>query len=73
MTLTFNLRIFFTKNPNPKKKIFFIGGGGGGRWKGGGGYGGGKGGGVDGWTDAQAQTNLPLQLVQQDNNCAKLF
>ena len=34
-----------------KKKIFFFGGGGGG------------GGGVDGQTDEQAQTNLPLQLL----------
>ena len=45
MTLTFNLRIFFTKNPNPKKKIFFIGGGGGGgKVEGGGGVWGWKGG-----------------------------
>ena len=43
---------FFTMNPNlnnsKKKKNFFLGGGGGG--------------GVDGRTDEQAQTNLPLQL-----------
>ena len=31
---------------------------------GGGGVGGGRGGQVNGWTDAQAQTNLPLQLLQ---------
>ena len=43
--------IFFTKNP-----IFFLRGGGG--WDEGGG-----GGGVDGWTEEQAQTNLPLQLL----------
>ena len=43
--------IFFTKNPNLKKKIFFLGGGG-------------VGGGEDGWTDEQAQTNLPLQLLR---------
>ena len=48
--------IFFTKNPNlqkknkQKKNIFFFGGGGG------------RGGWVDGWTDEQAQTNLPLQI-----------
>ena len=48
---------FFTKNPNlkKKKKIFFFRGGGGG---------GGGGGGVDGMTDEQAQTNLPLQLLR---------
>ena len=42
---------FFTKNPNlkKKKKILELGGGGGG--------------GGDGWTDEQAQTNLPLQLL----------
>ena len=37
------------------KKIFF--------WGGGGVVGGGRGVGVDGWTDEQAQTNLPLQLL----------
>ena len=39
---------FFTKNPNLKKNFF----------------GGGGGGGVDGRTDEQAQTNLPLQLLR---------
>ena len=56
--------IFFTKNPN-LKKLWGWGQGEGGGVRG-------DGGGVDGWTDTQAQTNLPLQL-QQDNNCAKLF
>ena len=46
--------VFFTKNPNLKKNYFFWGGGGGG----------GGGGGVDGRTDEQAQTNLPLQLLR---------
>ena len=41
---------FFTKNPN-LNNFFFFGGGG-------------VGGGVDGWTDEQAQTNLPLQLLR---------
>ena len=45
--------------PNLKIKLFFIGGGGG---VGRGGVGGG--GWVDGWTDKQAKTNLPLQLLQ---------
>ena len=49
-----NLHFFFTKTP--KKIIFFLGGGGG--------VGRGEGGGVDGWTDEQAQTNLPLQLLR---------
>ena len=40
------------------KKIFFSAGGGGG------GGGRGVGGGVDGWTEKQAQTNLPLQLLR---------
>ena len=40
----------FTKDPNLKK---IGGGGGGGGW-----------GGVDGRTDEQAQTNLPLQLLR---------
>ena len=44
--------IVFTRNPNSKKKFFF-GGVGGWGW---------LGGGVDGRTDEQAQTNLPLQL-----------
>ena len=39
---------FFTKNPNLKKKMCVCVGGGGG---------------VDGQTDEQAQTNLPLQLL----------
>ena len=42
-----------------KSIFFFVGGGGGGV--------GGMGwvsGGVDGWTDEQAQSNLPLQLLQ---------
>ena len=49
---------FFTKNPNlkKKKKIFFFGGGGGGRGRGWGG--------IDGRTDEEAQTNLPLQLLR---------
>ena len=42
-----NLRFFFTKNPNLKLKLK--------KWEGGAG--------VDGWTDEQAQTNLPLQLL----------
>ena len=42
---------YFYKDSGFKKKNFFGGGGGGG------------GGGVDGWTDEQAQTNLPLQLL----------
>ena len=42
---------FYTQNLNLKKKnIFFCFLG--------------VGGGVDGWTDEQAQTNLPLQLLQ---------
>ena len=45
---------FFTKNPNLKKKKKILVGGGVS----------GGGGGVDGWTDEQAQTNLPLQLLQ---------
>ena len=48
---------FFTKNPNLKKRF----GGGGRVWRG---AGWGDGGGEDGWTDEQAQTNLPLQLLQ---------
>ena len=64
MTLTFNLRNFFTKNPNLKKNDFFFGGGG--LAGGGGGLGGvtGDGGGVEGLTDEEAQTNLPLQLLR---------
>ena len=57
MTLPFNL----PKNPNLKKMFFFSGGGGGG------GLDGVRGvmrGGEDGWTDEQAQTNLPLQLLR---------
>ena len=42
--------IFFHKRSKSEKKM------GGGGW--------GEGGGVDGWTDEQAQTNLPLQLLQ---------
>ena len=45
--------MFFLKNPNLKKKHFFFVG-----W-----WGGGGGGGEDGWTDEQAQTNMPLQLL----------
>ena len=44
----------FHKESN-SKKIFF-----GGEGEGGGGRAGWGGGGVDGWTDEQAQTNLPL-------------
>ena len=53
---------FFHKESKSKKKIvFFWGGGEGGRPGLGGGWG--VGGRVDGWTDEQAQTNLPLQLL----------
>ena len=56
---------FYHKESKSKKKIFFIlrvgGGGGGGGW----GVVRGAGGGVDGWTDKQAQTNLPLQLLRK--------
>ena len=48
---------FFHKESKAEKKIFFF-------FLGGGGGGGGEGGGVDGWTDRQAQTNLPLQLLK---------
>ena len=49
---------FFTKNPNLKKEKKISGGGEGGE------VGvSGDGGRVDGWTDKQAQTNLPLQLL----------
>ena len=47
---------------------FFLGGGGGG-W--GCGWGGG---GVDGWTDKQVQTNLPLQLLRSwEHNNALMY
>ena len=49
-------KFFSTKIPNLKKFFFFFGGGGGG--------GVGVGGGVDGWTDEQARSNLPLQLLR---------
>ena len=56
---------FFTQNPNLKKKyiffLFFF------FWGGGAGAGMcvcAEGGGVDGWTDEQAQTNLPLQFLR---------
>ena len=51
---------FFHKESKSKKKIFFFFGGGSGVWCG---EGGGMGGGKDGWTDEQAQTNLPLHLL----------
>ena len=59
---------FFTINPNLKiknknKNNYWRDGGGGGGWVGGGGMGGRK----DGWTDEQAQPNLPLQLLQSIN------
>ena len=43
---------FFTKNPNLTPIFFSFWGGGDSR------------GGVDGWTDVQTQTNLPLQLFR---------
>ena len=51
---------FHTESKSKKKKIFFffLGGGVGGWWRGGSVWG------VDGWTDKQAQTNLPLQLLR---------
>ena len=62
--LSFDLQVclltygfFFTKNPNLKKEILFWGWGIGAVWVR-------VGGGVDGWTDEQAQTNLPLQLLR---------
>ena len=53
---------FFHKESKSKKKCVCVGGGGGG--VGGAPGEGGRGGGVDGWTDEQAQTNLPLQLLR---------
>ena len=50
--------IFFTNNLNLKKKSF-VGG-----CSSGGGGGGGRRRGVDGWTEEQAQTDLPLQLLR---------
>ena len=59
---------FFTKNPNLKKMFVFlfffsagwgVEGGVGRGWAGSGG-----GAGVDGWTEEQAQTNLPIQLFR---------
>ena len=48
---------FFFHKESKSKIFFFFGGGGGGRDEG-------ARGGVDGWTDEQAQTNLPLQLLR---------
>ena len=50
---------FFHKESKSKKKVCVCGGGGGGAPGEGG-----RGEGVDGWTDEQAQTNLPLQLLR---------
>ena len=55
---------FFHKESKSKKKLFFFGGGGGLRR---------GGGGVDGWTDEQAQTNLPLQLRSWRHNNALMY
>ena len=51
---------FLTMNPNSKYFFFFsfLGGGGGGPGQGEAGME------VNGWTDKQAQTNLPLQLLR---------
>ena len=56
--------IFFHKESKSKKKLF-LGGGGGGVRRGGGW--------VDGWTDEQAQTNLPLQLRSWRHNNALMY
>ena len=50
---------FFTQNPNLINKFFVLGGGA--WWEG---MGAGVWGEVDGCTDEQAQTNLPLQLLR---------
>ena len=59
------LVIFFHKESKSKKKNFFF------FWRGGGVRRGG--GGVDGWTDEQAQTNLPLQLRSWRHNNALMY
>ena len=55
---------FFHKESKSKKN--FSGGGGGGGVRR-------CGGGVDGWTDEQAQTNLPLQLRSWGHNNALMY
>ena len=54
---------FFPQRIQIKNKRIFVGWGGGGvRW------------GVDGWTDKQAQTNLPLQLLRSlGHNTALMY
>ena len=53
--------IFFTRNPN-LIFFFFLRGGGGVGWE------------VDGWTDEQAKTNLPLQFLRnKGHNNASMY